>query len=156
MAAFAHLVGFNEDKETVLHMHPIGAPISKPKQRGGPELDFKIYATKPGFVRLFARCRWAAGRSSCRSEFALRPDCSGRREIGDQGGRLCSESARAVTATWLIIPLNNCLFYGIRYASTRPTPTVSLTPLRMVVYAPLEAQLQWRIRGRQSAQGPWR
>ena len=55
MAAFAHLVGFNEDKETVLHMHPIGAPISKESERGGPELEFKIYATKPGFVRLFAQ-----------------------------------------------------------------------------------------------------
>ncbi|MEO8045593.1 MAG: heavy metal-binding domain-containing protein, partial [Spartobacteria bacterium] len=55
MAAFAHLVGFNEDKETVLHMHPIGAPISNEKERGGPELEFKIYAAKPGFVRLFAQ-----------------------------------------------------------------------------------------------------
>jgi hypothetical protein len=55
MAAFAHLVGFNEDKETVLHMHPSGAPVSNESERGGPELDFKIYATKPGFVRLFAQ-----------------------------------------------------------------------------------------------------
>ncbi|MEO5718690.1 MAG: hypothetical protein ABIR29_08990 [Chthoniobacterales bacterium] len=55
MAAFAHLVGFGEDNETVLHMHPIGAPISDEKERGGPELEFKIYATRPGFVRLFAQ-----------------------------------------------------------------------------------------------------
>ncbi len=55
MEAFAHLVGFNEDRETVLHMHPIGAPIRNENERGGPELDFKIYATKPGFVRLFAQ-----------------------------------------------------------------------------------------------------
>ncbi|HEY3654563.1 MAG TPA: hypothetical protein VGL34_06190 [Steroidobacteraceae bacterium] len=55
MAAFAHLVGFNEDKETVLHMHPIGVPITDPNVRGGPELDFKIYATRPGYVRLFAQ-----------------------------------------------------------------------------------------------------
>jgi hypothetical protein len=55
MAAFAHLVGFNEDKETVLHMHPIGAPITDEKLRGGPELNFKVYATKSGFVRLFAQ-----------------------------------------------------------------------------------------------------
>ena len=27
MAAFAHIVGFNEDYNTVLHMHPKGAPI---------------------------------------------------------------------------------------------------------------------------------
>ena len=55
MAAFAHLVGFNEDRETVLHMHPTGAPISNQDERGGPELEFKIYATKPGFVRLFCQ-----------------------------------------------------------------------------------------------------
>jgi hypothetical protein len=62
MAAFAHLVGFNEDGETVLHMHPIGASMSALRaailhenDRGGPELEFKIYATKPGFMRLFAQ-----------------------------------------------------------------------------------------------------
>ena len=55
MAAFAHLVGFNEDKETVLHLHPAGALITDASERGGPQLDFKIYASKPGFVRLFAQ-----------------------------------------------------------------------------------------------------
>jgi len=55
MAAFAHLVGFNEDDETVLHMHPMGAPILNGSERGGPTLEFKIYATKPGFTRLFAQ-----------------------------------------------------------------------------------------------------
>ena len=55
MAAFAHLVGFNEDYETVLHMHPKGVPVLDPKVRGGPELDFQIYALKPGFIRLFAQ-----------------------------------------------------------------------------------------------------
>jgi hypothetical protein len=55
MAAFAHLVGFNEDGETVLHLHPIGAPILDESERGGPVLEFKIYATKPGFTRLFAQ-----------------------------------------------------------------------------------------------------
>jgi hypothetical protein len=55
MAAFAHLVGFNEDGETVLHMHPIGPPILNQAERGGPALNFKLYATKPGFTRLFAQ-----------------------------------------------------------------------------------------------------
>ncbi len=55
MGAFAHLVGFNEDGETVLHMHPTGAPIAGESERGGPELTFKIYATKPGFTRLFGQ-----------------------------------------------------------------------------------------------------
>jgi len=55
MAAFAHLVGFSEDYETVLHMHPKGMPVLDLNARGGPELEFQIYALKPGFVRLFAQ-----------------------------------------------------------------------------------------------------
>ncbi len=55
MAAFAHVVGFNEDGETVLHMHPTGAPVLDESARGGPELPLKIYATKAGFTRLFAQ-----------------------------------------------------------------------------------------------------
>ncbi len=55
MAAFAHVVGFNEDGETVLHMHPTGAPVLDENARGGPELPLKIYATKAGFTRLFAQ-----------------------------------------------------------------------------------------------------
>jgi len=55
MGAFAHLVGFNEDRETVIHMHPMGAQLLKESDRGGPVLEFKIYATKPGFIRLFAQ-----------------------------------------------------------------------------------------------------
>jgi Heavy metal binding domain len=55
MNAFAHLVGFHEDGETVLHMHPTGPPIVNQSDRGGPVLEFKIFATKPGFTRLFAQ-----------------------------------------------------------------------------------------------------
>ena len=55
MATFAHLVGFNEDYQTVLHMHPKGPPVLDATARGGPELEFQIYALKPGFVRLFAQ-----------------------------------------------------------------------------------------------------
>jgi len=55
MAAFAHLVGFNEDCKTVLHIHPKGPPALNPKERGGPELEFQLYTHKPGFVRLFAQ-----------------------------------------------------------------------------------------------------
>jgi hypothetical protein len=55
MATFAHLVGFNEDYKTVLHLHPKGAPITDANARGGPELEFQFYALQPGFVRLFAQ-----------------------------------------------------------------------------------------------------
>lgn len=55
MAAFAHLVGFNEDHKTVLHMHPTGPPVLDEWARGGPELAFQIYAPKADFTRLFAQ-----------------------------------------------------------------------------------------------------
>ena len=55
MAAFAHLVGFNQDYKTVMHIHPKGPPVLDPAVRGGPELQFQIYALRPGFVRLFAQ-----------------------------------------------------------------------------------------------------
>jgi len=57
MGAFAHLVGFNEDRETVLHMHPLAATASKVTDRGGPVLRFRFYATREGFTRLFAQVR---------------------------------------------------------------------------------------------------
>jgi hypothetical protein len=62
MSAFAHLVGFNEDQKTVMHMHPKGLPVLDPAARGGPELEFQIYALRPGFVRLFAQVQ-IEGRS---------------------------------------------------------------------------------------------
>ena len=62
MATFAHLVGFNQDYKTVIHMHPKGAPVLDPAARGGPELGFQIYALQPGFVRLFAQVQ-IEGRS---------------------------------------------------------------------------------------------
>src|SRR5262249_55491881 len=55
MATFAHIVGFNEDHQTIMHIHPAGAPVLDPNARGGPDLDFQIYALKPGFVRLYAQ-----------------------------------------------------------------------------------------------------
>jgi hypothetical protein len=55
MGMFAHIAGFNEDGKTVLHMHPQGGKVLKETDRGGPELPFVFYATKPGFYRLFAQ-----------------------------------------------------------------------------------------------------
>jgi Heavy metal binding domain len=53
MAAFAHLVGFHERGEVVLHMHPIEAQALTAEARGGPELRFQIFAETPGYYRLF-------------------------------------------------------------------------------------------------------
>ncbi|MEO5718687.1 MAG: hypothetical protein ABIR29_08975 [Chthoniobacterales bacterium] len=54
MVAFAHLAGFGEEKETAPHASDRGSDQRR-KGRGGPGLEFKIYATKPVFVRLFAK-----------------------------------------------------------------------------------------------------
>ena len=62
MATFAHLVGFNQDYKTVMHLHPRGALVLDPAARGGPELEFQIYALQPGFIRLFAQVQ-VEGRS---------------------------------------------------------------------------------------------
>ena len=59
MAAFAHIVGFHEDRMTILHMHPSGAPVLDSNVRGGPELEFQIFSLKSGYVRLFAQVQIA-------------------------------------------------------------------------------------------------
>ena len=55
MGAFAHIAGFNENHISVLHMHPKGAGVLDPTDRGGPELEFILYAIYPGFYRLFVQ-----------------------------------------------------------------------------------------------------
>jgi Heavy metal binding domain len=55
MGAFAHIVGFREDRTTALHIHPeITRPLV-PEDRGGPDMHFRFYAAKPGFYRLFVQ-----------------------------------------------------------------------------------------------------
>jgi hypothetical protein len=53
MGAFAHLVGFHENWKDILHMHPMETRVLKPEDRGGPELEFRIYADTPGYYRFF-------------------------------------------------------------------------------------------------------
>lgn len=55
MNAFAHLVGFYEDGQTVVHLHPAGLDVEDPAQRGGPTLEFRFYPPKPGFLRLYCQ-----------------------------------------------------------------------------------------------------
>lgn len=57
MGAFAHIVGFGEDGETVLHVHPMGKEPTKASAHGGPELTFHIEPEKAGFVKLFVQTR---------------------------------------------------------------------------------------------------
>ncbi|MEO6435795.1 MAG: hypothetical protein ABIP55_08540, partial [Tepidisphaeraceae bacterium] len=55
MGAYAHLVGFHEDYQTIVHLHPSGPEPKQKLDRGGPTLDFKFYPPKPGFYRFYAQ-----------------------------------------------------------------------------------------------------
>ena len=55
MNAFAHLVGFYDDFQTVVHLHPMGGDILNPDFRGGPALGFQFFPPKPGFIRLYCQ-----------------------------------------------------------------------------------------------------
>jgi len=57
MGAFAHLVGFYEDYETVLHAHPVGPGPKNDTERGGPNLMFHLKPEKPGFIKLFVQVK---------------------------------------------------------------------------------------------------
>ncbi len=57
MEAFAHIVAFNQDYKTILHIHPMGAEPKDPKLRGGPKIDFHIMPTQPGYIKLFAQVK---------------------------------------------------------------------------------------------------
>jgi hypothetical protein len=57
MGAFAHVVGFTEDYNSVLHVHPMGKEPTSDTEHGGPKLEFHIEPKKAGFVKLFAQVR---------------------------------------------------------------------------------------------------
>lgn len=53
MGAFGHLVGFNEDFRTPLHVHPDPVPIGFETKNAGPVLKFSLIPPKSGTWRLF-------------------------------------------------------------------------------------------------------
>jgi len=55
MGAYAHIVGFNEDFQSIVHIHPMGAEPTKATDRGIGELEFHLLPAKPGLMRLFAQ-----------------------------------------------------------------------------------------------------
>ena len=57
MGAFAHIVGFSADYQSVTHVHPMGAEPTRDSDRGGPQLDFHIEPQKTGAIKLFAQMR---------------------------------------------------------------------------------------------------
>lgn len=55
MGAYAHIVGFAEDRKGIAHIHPMGAEPTKPTDRGAGELEFHLQPEKAGLMRLFAQ-----------------------------------------------------------------------------------------------------
>ncbi|QOV90983.1 hypothetical protein IPV69_06385 [Humisphaera borealis] len=55
MGAFAHIVGFAEDRKTVVHIHPQGEEPKTAAERGGPLLKFNFYAPAAGYYRLYVQ-----------------------------------------------------------------------------------------------------
>lgn len=57
MGAFAHVVGFNADYTSIMHIHPMGKEPKDDSERGGSQLMFHLEPQKAGFVKLFAQFR---------------------------------------------------------------------------------------------------
>lgn len=55
MGAFAHLVGFNEDRSEIAHIHPMGKEPETAAERGGSSLEFHINFASGGYKKLFAQ-----------------------------------------------------------------------------------------------------
>jgi hypothetical protein len=57
MGAFAHVVGFNADYSSIMHIHPMGKEPSNDSERGGSKLMFHLEPQNAGYVKLFAQFR---------------------------------------------------------------------------------------------------
>jgi hypothetical protein len=55
MGAFAHIVAFEDDFKTILHIHPMGKEPKSASERGGPKLQFHLEPERAGFIKLFAQ-----------------------------------------------------------------------------------------------------
>ena len=52
MGAFAHVIGFMDDRHTMTHVHSHGEPPHE-LSRSGPEVPFRFIGPKKGFMKLF-------------------------------------------------------------------------------------------------------
>jgi len=55
MGAFAHMVGFSDDRQNVAHIHPLGKEPGSPAERGGPRLSFHVGLAHPGYHELYTQ-----------------------------------------------------------------------------------------------------
>ncbi len=69
MGAYAHLVGFHEDRATVIHIHPTGLEPQRPEDRGGPAFTFRFYPPRAGFYRFYGQVQ--VGGESVFAPFGL-------------------------------------------------------------------------------------
>ena len=55
MEAFAHMVGFYDDYQSIAHIHPMGKEPTDNTERGGPSLRFHIEPEQAGYLKLFTQ-----------------------------------------------------------------------------------------------------
>lgn len=55
MGAFAHVVGFSEDRMDIAHIHPMGKEPQTADERGGPQLEFHTDFKTGGYKKLFVQ-----------------------------------------------------------------------------------------------------
>lgn len=55
MGAFAHVVGFSEDRNEIAHIHPMGKEPETADERGGPQLEFHTDFKTGGYKKLFVQ-----------------------------------------------------------------------------------------------------
>lgn len=57
MGAFAHLVGFSADGQSLIHTHPVGGETTDPSSRGGPDLMFHVEPDCSGATQFYLQVR---------------------------------------------------------------------------------------------------
>ncbi len=51
------MVGFYDENNSVVHIHPLGEEPASDEARAGPELRFHIEPQQAGFIKLYAQVR---------------------------------------------------------------------------------------------------
>ncbi|MBA4750266.1 MAG: hypothetical protein H2057_06585 [Alphaproteobacteria bacterium] len=57
MGAYGHLVGFGDDFETLIHIHPMGPEPTEDSARGGPDLSFHLEPGEVDFIKFFVQVK---------------------------------------------------------------------------------------------------
>jgi len=57
MGAYAHLVGFSADGNSIIHCHPLGEEPSDKQARGGPDLLFHVEPQQSGPTQFYLQLK---------------------------------------------------------------------------------------------------